>query len=174
MGLTELIAALERARVTLRIGAGDRLRFNAPKGALTDELRAAILGHREDLVRHVLLREAIARVEAAWPTDLPPTLPKWPEADDLVDSAHLGSDLAHLRAALTTWEAVTAAWFHTWRYHGPPPIEPCRTCARRAWRPRPVRLQGGWLCGQCHPLDLALYPSSAYVSAPAATESVAA
>lgn len=48
----ELLSELARRDVALSVQDG-RLLFDAPAGAVTDELRAAIAGHRAELVRRL-------------------------------------------------------------------------------------------------------------------------
>ena len=52
MTVNSIIAAAVRAGVSLSLD-GDRLRYRAPAGALTPELRAGLTEHRDEL-RHLL------------------------------------------------------------------------------------------------------------------------
>lgn len=49
MNAAELLSELERRGVALE-AAGDRLRFDAPRGALTPELRTAMAEHKAELL----------------------------------------------------------------------------------------------------------------------------
>ena len=53
MTVYDTIAAAARAGVSLSL-EGDRLRYRAPAGALTPELRAGLAEHRDEL-RHLLI-----------------------------------------------------------------------------------------------------------------------
>ncbi|HEY0737078.1 MAG TPA: amino acid adenylation domain-containing protein, partial [Herpetosiphonaceae bacterium] len=61
MTIIELLDRLRDLNVTLW-AEGDRLRFQAPQGALTDELRAALAGHKAEVL--VLLQEAATATQA--------------------------------------------------------------------------------------------------------------
>lgn len=50
MPLTTLLPALEARKITFAV-EGDRLKIDAPAGALTPELRAAIAEHKPELLR---------------------------------------------------------------------------------------------------------------------------
>ena len=52
MNATELLAELHSRGVVLE-AAGERLRYDAPKGALTPELRAALAEHKAELLELV-------------------------------------------------------------------------------------------------------------------------
>ena len=51
MSASELLGELKRRSIELSVEPGDRLRFRAPKGQLTDELRGQIREHRAELMR---------------------------------------------------------------------------------------------------------------------------
>ncbi|HEY0607123.1 MAG TPA: amino acid adenylation domain-containing protein, partial [Herpetosiphonaceae bacterium] len=61
MTIIELLDRLRELNITLW-AEGDRLRFQAPKGALTDELRAMLAEHKAEVL--VLLREAATATQA--------------------------------------------------------------------------------------------------------------
>ena len=48
MNIEQLLADLGRKRVVLALD-GDRLRYRAPEGALTDDMRSAIATHRVEI-----------------------------------------------------------------------------------------------------------------------------
>ena len=51
MTVSELLAELRRRKIELVPEAGDGLRYRAPEGALTPELRAEILARRSEVLR---------------------------------------------------------------------------------------------------------------------------
>ena len=48
---TDLLAELKRRGITLRPEGADAIRYTAPRGAMTDELREAIRAHKHELLR---------------------------------------------------------------------------------------------------------------------------
>lgn len=64
----DLIQRLHDAGVTLSVD-GDRLRYRAPVGALTDELRAALSELKPDLVYEFHERAGILEYDARLPRD---------------------------------------------------------------------------------------------------------
>ena len=50
MTVIELLALLNQQGITLSVDGGD-LRISAPKGSLTDELRALLVKHKTDLIQ---------------------------------------------------------------------------------------------------------------------------
>ncbi len=52
MTTDELLTELRRCKIGLSVDSG-KLRFRAPAGALTPELRGAIAGHRAEIIGHI-------------------------------------------------------------------------------------------------------------------------
>ena len=66
MGPAEVLAELTRRGVEVAVD-GDRLRFR-PQGAVTPDLRAALIQHKADVIRLLVLRDEVAwRIEAMRP-----------------------------------------------------------------------------------------------------------
>ena len=62
----DLLQALRAAGVTLRI-VGDSLRYRAPRGALTPELRAALAEHKPDILHDYHERAGIVEYHGGLP-----------------------------------------------------------------------------------------------------------
>lgn len=75
MTVDVLLTELTKRDVVLSVN-GDRLLFDAPIGALTPELRAAITAHRAELIRQ-LSATAAANVPAAKATQPPTDFSRW-------------------------------------------------------------------------------------------------
>ena len=65
MNPCDLLQALRAAGVTLRI-VGNTLRYRAPRGALTPELRAALAEHKPDILHDYHERAGIAETQECY------------------------------------------------------------------------------------------------------------
>lgn len=59
----ELLAECERRGITLSLAGGDRIRYSAPPGAMTDELKALVTRHKGTLLWILAARASPAQLE---------------------------------------------------------------------------------------------------------------
>ena len=71
MTAVEIVAEAEARGVLFTLGEGFALNYDAPAGAMTSELRAALVAHRADVVQFIFEREERAAIQEA---------PEWADA----------------------------------------------------------------------------------------------
>jgi len=116
----ELLKALRDRGVSLVVD-GSQLRYRAPRGAFTDELRAAIAQHRPEVLRLLVADEWLAatlqrisdqhdRIQPGCPVDTP----EWERSEAVVNAAYHSQSMTALRDALDSYERHAQAAFDDW------------------------------------------------------------
>ena len=78
--LQEVLGDLARAGICVRVGAGDTLHLEAPRGALTHELRTRVQERKPELLAYLRGRLEAGDEEptvALWPGTSPRSWPRW-------------------------------------------------------------------------------------------------
>jgi hypothetical protein len=150
-----LLADLRQLGVILTV-KGDSLQVDAPRGALTDELRTEIRAHKAELIRQLQL-EADGRDILAALADRGITVRLGADGRPVVRPAHLVDEAD--RALLAAHREAVLAALKAPDEPAEPELEgwhsPCRLCGSRGPCQRPVSMpDGGWACQEA--LDVGL------------------
>src|SRR5262249_8987636 len=136
---------------------GERLRYRAPQGALTAELRDALRQRKSDLfgllrVPHDQSQEPFAVLDDLCLRVVPLWRRRLDERRGLRDRLEAAEDQLNVEAVRDTLEAIIAAFPSS-----APVIElgetssvdgvPCHVCGCQAWW---LSIYGGVVCGHCH------------------------